>query len=295
MMSGSNAPSPLPASFSFSGILKLVRWPNLLMIIICQYLGAIFLIGPSANYLQFFGDLELAMICLGTISIAAAGYIINDYYDVKIDYINKPDRVVVGNVLKRRSAMFIHLGLNAIGVIVGAMVSLKVGFINMMAAIWLWGYSNQLKRMPFVGNFSVALLTGLSIAIIEIHYRSGNNLVYIYSIFAFFISLIREILKDIEDLKGDQTFGCKTLPVIWGTRNTKTILFVLIFIFILCLLQILKGIKSQNIYLYFVIMIFPALLFVYRLWSADTKRQFRQLSSFLKLVMLSGILSMTLV
>lgn len=294
-MSGTNAPGPLPVSFTFSGILKLVRWPNLLMMMISQYLAAIFLIGPASQYLSILRDLDLAFICLGTISVAAAGYIINDYYDVKIDYINKPDRVVVGKLLKRRSAMFIHLGLNALGVVAGALVSLKIAVIDFIAAIWLWGYSNQLKRMPLVGNLSVALLSAMSIAIVEIHYQSGNSLVYIYALFAFFISLIREILKDIEDLKGDQTFGCKTLPVIWGTRNTKYLLFLVIVLFVVCLLQILKGIESQNIYLYFMVMIIPAIIFIYKLWIADTKRQFGQLSSFLKLLMLSGILSMTLV
>ena len=294
-MSGTDAPGPLPVSFTFSGILKLVRWPNLLMMAISQYLAAIFLIGPASQYLNILQDLDLAFICLGTVSVAAAGYIINDYYDVKIDYINKPDRVVVGKLLKRRSAMFIHLGLNALGIVAGGLVSLKIAVINFVAAIWLWGYSNQLKRMPLVGNLSVALLSGMSIAIVEIHYQSGNSLVYIYALFAFFISLIREILKDIEDLKGDQTFGCKTLPVIWGIRITKYVMFLVIILFVLCLLQILKGIESQNIYLYFMVMIIPAIIFIYKLWIADTKRQFGQLSSFLKLLMLSGILSMTLV
>jgi 4-hydroxybenzoate polyprenyltransferase len=294
-MSGTNVPGSLPVSFTFSGILKLVRWPNLLMMVISQYLAAIFLIGPVSQYLNILRDLDLAFICLGTISVAAAGYIINDYYDVKIDYINKPDRVVVGKLLKRRSAMFIHLGLNALGIVAGALVSLKIAIIDFVAAIWLWGYSNQLKRMPLVGNLSVAILSGMSIAIVEIHYQSGNSLVYIYALFAFFISLIREILKDIEDLKGDQTFGCKTLPVIWGTRNTKYMLLLVIALFLLCLLQILKGIESHNIYLYFMAMIIPAIFFIYKLWIADTKRQFGQLSSFLKLLMLSGILSMTLV
>ena len=284
-----------PGRFSFSGILKLVRWPNLLMIGISQYLGAIFLIGPASNYRHYLGDLHLFLICMGTISIAAGGYIINDYYDVKIDYINKPERVVVGNLLKRRTAMFIHVGLNVVGILAGILVSLKIAAINTLAAIWLWGYSNQLKRMPLVGNLSVALLSGLSIAIIEIHYQSENNLVFIYAIFAFFVSLIREILKDIEDLKGDQTFGCKTLPVVWGIRNTKSMLFALIFLFVLCLFKILEGIESQNIYFYFIIMLIPAVIFVYKLWIADTKKQFHQLSTFLKLFMLSGILSMMLV
>ena len=284
-----------PSGFSIPGILKLIRWPNLLMIACSQYLGAIFLIGPPGDYLKYFKDLNLLLICLGTISITAAGYIINDYYDVKIDYINKPERVVVGKILKRRVAMTIHIILNMLGVVAGVLVSLKLAIINTLAAIWLWVYSNQLKRMPLIGNLSVALLSGISIAVVEIHYQSGNNLVFIYAVFAFFVSLMREIVKDIEDLKGDATFGCKTLPVVWGTRSTKYLIFVLIFLFALFLIQALKGIASHNIYLYFISMIVPGVFFVYKLWVADTRKQFHQLSSLLKLFMLSGIISMILV
>jgi len=287
--------SSLPFGSSLPGILKLVRWPNLLMIALSQYLGAIFLIGPSERYLEYFKDLNLLCICLGTISIAAAGYIINDYYDVKIDYINRPERVVVGKTLKRRVAMTIHIGFNLLGVLAGALVSLKMAAINALAATWLWAYSNQLKRMPLIGNLSVALLSGIAIAIVELHYQSGNNLVYIYAVFAFFISLIREIVKDIEDLKGDETFGCKTLPVVFGTRSTKYLIYILVFLFTLFLLRTLKGIDSHNTYLYFIVMIIPALLFIYKLWVADTRKQFHQLSSLLKLFMVSGILSMILV
>ncbi len=265
------------------------------MIAISQYLGAIFLVGPSSNYPEYLKDPKLFFICIGTMCIAAAGYIINDYYDVKIDYINKPQRVVVGKLLKRRSAMFIHVGLNITGIIAGVLVSLKLLLVNLLAALWLWAYSNQLKRMPLIGNLSVALLSGLAIGVVEIHYQSGNNLILVYAIFAFFISLVREIVKDIEDLKGDETFGCKTLPVVWGIRSTKSLIYGLIFLFALFLIRILDGINSHNIYLYFVVMLIPAVLFIYKLWIADTRKQFHQLSTFLKLFMLSGILSMVLV
>ncbi|GJM28063.1 MAG: prenyltransferase [Cyclobacteriaceae bacterium] len=292
----STAPAPVTAEtrFSIPGVLKLVRWPNLLMIAVSQYLAAIFLLGPAANYGRYLKDLNLLLICVGTVSIAAAGYIINDYYDVKIDYINKPERVIVGNILKRRVAMFIHIGLNLIGLICGALVSLKIASINLLAATWLWGYSNQLKRMPLIGNFSVAILSALAIAIVGIHYGAADNLIYIYAIFAFVVSLIREIVKDLEDLKGDETFGCKTLPVVWGIRPTKSLIFVLMFLFALLLINMLKEIDNNNIYLYFAAMFLPAVYFIYRLWIADTRKHFHQLSTYLKLFMASGILSMIL-
>ena len=273
----------------------MVRWPNLLIIAFSQYLSAIFLVGPSHAYLEYLFDPQLLLICLGTVVIAAGGYIINDYYDVKIDYINKPGKVVVGNLLKRRVAMFIHIGLNILGISIGLLVSLKVACINLLAAVWLWGYSNQLKRMPFIGNLSVALLSSMAIAIIGIHYQPTENLVYIYAIFAFYVSIIREIIKDIEDLKGDETFGCQTLPVIWGIRTTKNFIFLLIILFSISMILMTAEIKSERVYIYFALMSLPALVFVYKLWLADTIKQFRQLSLYLKVFMLLGIISMLLV
>ncbi len=294
-MDASGSQVSKPTNFSLKGIFKLIRWPNLLIIAISQYLSAIFLVGPPKLYNHYIADLDLLLICGGTIMIAAAGYIINDYYDVKIDYINKPEKVVVGNTLKRRAAMFIHTGLNILGVITGFMVSLKIALINLVASFWLWGYSNQLKRMPLIGNLSVAILSGLAIAIIGIYYQPDNINIYLYAAFAFFVSLIREIVKDIEDLKGDATFGCRTLPVIWGIRSTKSLIFVFIFFFTLIFIQMAKEIESQGINYYFATMSVPAAAFVYKLWIADTIYHFKQLSKYLKLFMLFGILSMTLV
>ena len=227
--------------------------------------------------------------------IAAAGYIINDYYDVKIDYINKPEKVVVGTLLKRRVAMFVHSGLNILGIAIGLLVSLKIGVINLIASVWLWGYSNQLKRMPFIGNLSVALMSGMAIAVIGIHYQPESTTVYMYAVFAFFISLIREIVKDLEDVKGDATFGCKTLPVIWGIRPTKWLVYFLIFLFSLIIIRMSLEIGSRTVFIYFAFMSLPVVVFLHRLGNADTTRQFQTLSSYLKWFMLFGILSMVLI
>ena len=153
--------------------------------------------------------------------MAAAGYIINDYYDVKIDYINKPERVIVGTVLKRRVVLFWHTFLNFSAIIIGSFLDWKIGAIHFASAFMLWLYSNQLKRLPLIGNFIVALLTGLSISIITLYFGQNPILVHTYALFAFSISLIREIVKDMEDWKGDADFGCKTLPIILGVRKTS--------------------------------------------------------------------------
>ncbi len=277
------------------GLLKLVRWPNLLIIAFCQYLSAIFLVGPPELYLTYLKDPDLLFMALGTLCIAAAGYIINDYYDVKIDYINKPKKVVVGKVLKRRVAMFVHIGLNAMGILAGIVVSLKIAAINLIAATWLWGYSNQLKRMPLIGNFSVALLSGLAIAIVGVHYKSNSKLVYFYALLAFLVSLIREIIKDLEDLKGDASFGCRTLPVIWGIRKTKNFLYLLFLAFGATIIFLAYVMGNTWLYLYFSLLVIPGAYLVYRLSLADTISEFHQLSLSVKWFMLLGVFSMVLI
>jgi len=284
-----------PDRLRIGELFKLIRWRNLLIIALSQYMTAIFLVGPATEFLAYLKDVKLLLICIGTILIAAAGYIINDYYDVKIDYVNRPKKVVVDKVLKRRAAMFFHTGLNLAGIAIGLLVSFKIALVNLVAAVWLWAYSNQLKRMPFVGNFSVALLSSLAIAIIGLHYGGSSKIVYFYAIFAFFISLIREIIKDIEDLKGDATFGCKTLPVVWGIRTTKAVVYVLFFLFSIILAYLAYIMDNQVLNYYFILLLFPGIYLFYKLVIADTIKEFRALSSYLKWFMLLGIISMIFV
>src|SRR6478735_11600689 len=178
--------------FTFFGFLKLTRFWNLLIIAMAQYFAVDFFIDKSKIW-----DVKLFILSLSTVIIAAAGYIINDYYDIKIDLINKPERVVIGKSVTRRFAILFHTILSASGVGFGFLLSWKVGVINFFCATLLWWYSNSLKRQPFVGNFSVAFLTGLSIYIVNILYEMHNVEVIIYSLFAFFMTLIRELIKDM--------------------------------------------------------------------------------------------------
>ena len=259
---------------------------------ITQYLAAIFLVGPKENYLVYLSDIRLLFLVLGTVLIAAAGYIINDYYDIKIDLINKPEKVVVGNILKRRVAMFTHVAFSVAGILLGILVSWKVGAINAWAAFVLWLYSNKLKRLPFIGNLAVSFLTALAIALVGVYLEANQRLVLIYAVFAFFISLIREVIKDMEDLKGDVTFGCKTLPVIWGIRKTKLYVYTIGVILIVLLPYLSYSLYRPMLFYYFVLLLLPVFYLFYRLGQADTVKAFAFLSRLCKILMLCGIISM---
>jgi 4-hydroxybenzoate polyprenyltransferase len=267
--------------------LRLTRVWNLLILALAQYFTAIMLIDHANVF-----DLRFFLLVCSTVMIAAAGYIINDYYDIKIDLINKPERVVIGKGITRRYAILFHTLLSVGGVVIGAFLNWKIGVLNFNAAFFLWWYSNDLKRQPLVGNVVVSLLTALSIVIVDSLYKTGNSLIFIYGAFAFFITLIREIIKDMEDLKGDDTFGCRTLPIIWGIRKTKYFIYgvLAVFSFTVVLLDVLFVDLPEY---YFLVFLFaPLLVLLYTLIRADTKKDYSHLSNFCKIILLLGVFSM---
>lgn len=275
-----------------SGFVKLTRIPNLLVLALTQYLTAGFLLDIHSGWKAYVLDWRLFLLVLSTVAIAAGGYIINDYYDIKIDFINKPERVIVGKVVKRRIVMAAHSALNLLGIAIGLSLSLAVGLLNLLAVFFLWLYSNQLKRLPLIGNMVIAMLSGLSVGIVAVLYQDYKLLVWAYALFAFAISLIREIIKDMKDVQGDEVFGCRTLPIIWGIRKTKNLLYILIGFFIFLLFFLSGIIGNQTLINYFMILILPISFFIWRLVYADTRKEYAFLSDFCKLLMLSGVLSM---
>jgi 4-hydroxybenzoate polyprenyltransferase len=268
-------------------LLKLTRFGNLIIIALSQYFTAGFLIG-----MHTLNDIHLFLLSLSTILIAAGGYIINDYYDVKIDYINKPHRVVIGKSITRRYAILFHIALSAAGILVGFYLSWKIAAVNVFSVFLLWLYSNNLKRLPFIGNFTVAVLTGLAILIVDLFYGTDNSLVVVYALFAFFMTLVREVIKDMEDLKGDNSFGCKTLPIIWGIRKTKILIYIILIVFA-CVVIVVNQVYSALPFKYHLIFLFVPLLWLFiRLIRADMKKDFTRLSIYCKVIMMLGILSM---
>ena len=279
-------------SFSVTGFLKLTRFPNLLIIGFTQYLAVIFLVAYPETWPDSLYDFKLFLLSSSTILIAAAGYIINDYYDIKIDYVNKPDKVVVGKLIKRRIVLFSHAALNIIGIAIGFYLSLYVGIINFTAGFLLWIYSNKLKRMPLIGNVVIASLTGLSILVVAVYYQRNYYLLINYAVFAFSINLVREVIKDMEDLRGDMRFGSKTLPIIWGLRKTKYFLYGLISVFMWSLFYLSHQLENEILNVFFIVLIVPIIYLIYLLYRADSQRRFHKLSTYCKLLMLAGISSM---
>jgi 4-hydroxybenzoate polyprenyltransferase len=272
--------------------LKLIRWNNLMILALMQIITAVFLVGPKSNWLQILGETNFIFLIFSTVFIAAGGYIINDYFDIKIDLMNKPDLVVIGRQISRRNAILSHQIFNFFGILLGFTISYQIGVINILSVGALWFYSERFKRQAFIGNLLVALLTFLSVFMVGLHFGRGRRIILIYALFAFVITLIREIIKDLEDIRGDARFGCKTLPILWGFRRTKAFILILIAIFVVELFVLSIPINSIILNIIFVFLLIPIFILTKKLIQADKKADFAWLSRFCKWIMLLGISTM---
>ncbi len=299
--------------------IKMIRLPNLFFIALTQLLFHITVLDTILHPLGLGAVIEgwnFIFLVVASVLIAAAGYIINDYFDINIDQVNKPRGNVVDAVVPRRWAMALHFVLSGMGLLFSAYIAWRTGlwyilFGNFICVLLLFGYSVSLKRKLLVGNIIISLLTAwviLIICIAEIKIatlispavaEASNKIIRIgilYAAFAFISSLIREAVKDIEDLQGDQKYGCRTMPIIWGVNATKVYVAVWLVV-ILALLVILQIYVFRFEWWWamaysIVFIITPLVLLFFRLFKAQNQKDYHQLSNWTKLVMLSGILSM---
>lgn len=279
-------------TLSFRGLFRISRPINLMLVAFAQLMAAHFLVETNTQGIPVLQDYRLYLLILSTVIITAAGYMINDYYDVKIDYVNRPKNVVVGKGIKRRMVLFLHSIFNFTAIGIGWFVAPRIAIADFFSAFLLWLYSNRLKREPFIGNLSVAFLTGLSIYLVAFYYQKSELLVLTYAIFAFFLNLIREIIKDIEDRNGDRMHGCRTLPIVLGFRKTKQVIFVIAICFIGAILTVTVQINNPHLFIFFGILGLGFFAFMRKVYVADRREHFTQLSTWAKVLMLAGTLSM---
>lgn len=277
-----------------TAILHLIRLPNLLMIVVAQYLACVFIVFKTDHFYETILRKDVFLLTLATILLAAGGNIINDYFDVKIDSVNKPKKLIIDHFIKRRTALVLHIVFSFLGVAISSLLSLKIAVICFFSALFLWIYSYQLKRKPFVGNVLISLLTAISVYLPAFLPNIPNRLLMTFALFAFFVSLIREIIKDIEDMKGDGLFGCQTLPLIYGMRFTKKLIIGIVILFVGCQLFIMFFSGKLQLIIISGITLIVLSFFLKKLLVADTRNEFTALSKFCKWLMLAGVLSMML-
>ncbi|WP_109697282.1 geranylgeranylglycerol-phosphate geranylgeranyltransferase [Chitinophaga deserti] len=299
---------------------RMIRYPNLIYIALTQLLLQFCVVAPVLQKSGLEPSLSwphFVLLCISTLMVAAGGYIINDYFDINIDLVNKPEKMVVEKIINRRWAMAWHTMLNMAGVSIGFLVAFKIGqfylgFIQVICTMLLWFYSTSFKRQVIIGNVVISLLTALSVVVVGFYEKqiyesfeailspAGRKLIQIigiYALFAFLLSMIREIVKDMEDMIGDSKDGCRTLPIVWGVKKTKNFTMVLItvlevLLLILMAVTFMRGWYAAVGYVGLFVL-FPLAWFIQKpLSKAYQPEHYHSISTWIKIVMLTGILSM---
>lgn len=307
----------------FLAFFKLIRTLNLLFIAITQCLFQYFIVLPLFRIHSLpvpMHGIHFWLLVFSSVLIAAAGYIINDYFDLNIDRVNKPEKMVVEKLIRRRWAIVWHLVLSVAGIAIGfylgwALNVFWIGLANLVCVIALWFYSTTFKKRILTGNILISLLTAWVVLVVGFvhHFRIISDLdvytlvdrskllrfTFLYAGFAFIISLVREVVKDIEDLEGDARYGCRTMPIAWGVMVSKVfagtwlvVLLATVLIVSVYMLQLTWWIP----FAYSVTMIFiPLVVSMRKLQQAHSIEHYHRLSNYIKLVMFTGIVSMAII
>lgn len=306
-----------------TAFLRLVRWPNLVMIAVTQVLFYISFVYPYyaalEDFYTSFTGIYFLLLMVSSLLIAAAGNIINDYFDRNIDEINKPEKKVIDKFIKRRWAIVLHILFSFTGILIGFYIDLNtpvfwMGFSNAICVCLLFAYSISLKKKLLVGNILISMLTAWVILVCFFcYYRtmSCNNcetfqweatvrrfirISFLYAGFAFVISLIREVVKDMEDREGDKRYGCNTMPIAWGIPASKVFVAVWLVVLIGMIGIVQFYVLQFGWYwsaVYCIVLIIAPLLWILRqLYKAQVPKDYHQVSSAIKFVMMAGLLSM---
>lgn len=295
-------------------ILNLIRWKNLLIIALVQILIKYALFVPFGVdiTLNWFG---FSLLVISTLCIAIAGYIINDIYDVETDLVNRPEKVIVGKTISEKTANNLFIIFNIVGVLIGFYLSHLVGkssffvlFVLISAVLYI--YASYLKRTLLIGNIVVSLLVAFTVIIVGIFdlipvINDQNqakqitmlNVLLAYALFAFIINLVREMIKDIEDVDGDHKSGMNTLPIIIGRERARNVIFVVSFVPLLGLIYVLSTYLYRQIaiVIYFLLFVGGPLIFVtIKIFQAKSKKDYKLISTILKIILVLGFLSMLL-
>jgi len=298
-----------------SALLQLIRWKNILMIACIQLLFK-YIYFPVFSVATSLTNFDFSILLIATLTIAMAGYIINDIYDVEADKINKPTKVIIGKKISIRNAYTYYYLLNSIGLLAGLYVAYKIDKLSFIAIfvitiLLLNVYNSDFKKRPIIGNVMVSLLVSLSILIVGVfdiipaisndnvieQYHAFRVLID-YSVFAFMFMLLREIVKDIEDVNGDKKLKMNTLPILLGRRRAKNIVFALSFIpLILVTLYSFNNFSDVPFALAYmlIVVMLPLLYFMTKIIYAKTKKDYTNTSNLLKYIMLAGMFSIVIV
>jgi 4-hydroxybenzoate polyprenyltransferase len=276
-------------------LFSVIRGYNIPIIVLAQYLSAIFILAPEKKALSVLLDFDLFIIVFASSLSIASGYIINNFYDGKKDLINRPNKSMLDRLVSQKTKLQVYFTLNFIVALLAIMVSWRA-FLYFSTYIFLiWYYSHRIKKYPIIGNLTAAILAILPFFAILLYYKNFYEVIFGHGTFLFLLILIREMIKDLENIKGDLANDYKTIPIVYGEEISKKIITFLTLSTLIPVYVIIEiyDVGYMDIYFYscFIILIF----FLLYLWKSYTKEQYVLLHNVLKFLIVSGVFCIVMI
>ncbi len=284
-----------PIYIKLISLLSVVRGYNILVIVIAQYLAAIFIFAPKLPLKAIILNVELYFIVLASTCVIASGYIINNFYDVKKDIINRPEKHKLDSIVSQKLKLQLYFILNFLGVVFGFLVSWRAALFFSVYIFLIWFYSHKLKKYPLIGLFSAVTLSILPFFAVFVYYKNFSTIIFTHASFLFFVLTIRELIKDLENIKGDIVQNYLTIPIKYGEHFTKILITLIVLLTLdpIYFLWKYPEIGSMKFYFYFAGVALS--FFTFKLWMSKTNKNYIQLHILLKILIVLGVFSLALI
>ena len=271
-----------------------VRGFNLALIVIAQYITAIFIMAPNQSLSEILFDRHLFALIIATVAAIASGYIINNFYDSEKDIINRPHQSILEQYVSQNTKLILYFIINFIVVIIASYVSFRSVLFFSVYIFAIWFYSHKIKKRPIIGNLISAILTITPFFAIFLYYKNYSGLIFVFGFYLFLILSMRELLKDLENLKGDLTLDYKTIPVVYGEKVAKMMIVILVTINVLVTVFLLTKYDLGKMDYFFYVSISLLSVVIALIYAAHHQRQYMRIHYLLKFLILIGVFSIIL-
>ena len=279
----------------FFSMFSVVRGYNILIVVIAQYLTSIYILAHDKTLHQVVVDLNLFMLVLSSAATIAGGYIINNFYDSEKDLINRPQKSRLDRLISQNTKLSFYFVLNFIAVVMASYVSFRAVVFFSVYIFGIWFYSHKLKKLPFIGNLTSAILAITPFFAVFMYYKNYETVIFVHAAFLFLIISMRELTKDLENIKGDLLQNYRTIPIAYGENASKVMLTVLTVLTIIPTYLLLYTFNIGQMDVFFYLSLFLLFIFLVLLWISKTKTHYLILHNILKFIIVSGVFSIVLI
>ena len=279
----------------FFSMFSVVRGYNILVVVVAQYVTSVYIFAHDKPIRQVVFDVNLLMLVLASAATIAGGYIINNFYDSEKDLINRPQKSMIDRLVSQNTKLSLYFLLNFMSVVMASYVSFNAVIFFSAYIFGIWFYSHKLKKLPFIGNMTSAILTITPFFVIFIYYKNFEPVIFVHAMFLFLIISMRELTKDLENIKGDLALGYKTIPIVYGEKASKIMLTILTCLTLIPIYLLLYEFEVGRMYVYFYLSVILLVFFILLVWKSKTKLHYLILHNILKFIILSGVLSILLI